>query len=125
MPSEITRRVIKHRAARGIVRVEVEVPTAEDAAAVRRFARERRSAHQVAIVQAVQAEPNTEAEPLTQIIGRLDSRRHALLRLFAAGLAAADTPALIARAERIARNYVDVATAQQRTGGPRQEGRGV
>lgn len=42
MASEITQRVKKHRADRGIVWGEVEVPDAEDAAAVRRFAREQR-----------------------------------------------------------------------------------
>jgi hypothetical protein len=42
MPYEPTQRAMRHGAARGIIRVEVEVPSTEDAAAVRLFARECR-----------------------------------------------------------------------------------
>jgi hypothetical protein len=44
MASQTTERVKRHRLARGVVRVEVEVPNAEDALAVRRFAQSRREA---------------------------------------------------------------------------------
>lgn len=122
MASEITERVKKHRAERGIVRVEVEVPNAEDAAAVRRFARERRQGRGKPRNEGQEASSaiNT-SEPLASVIERIDGDRQAVLRLFAQGLAAAVTPELIARAERIARNFFEIAEMQGRAGGPKND----
>ena len=54
-----TERVRRHRASTGLIRVEVEVPVAADALAVRRFAQARRRA-----AEAVQGHP---AAPAAQV----------------------------------------------------------
>lgn len=113
MASDTTQRVKRHRIERGVVRVEVEVPSAEDAAAVRRFARERRDNSR----QARSAGPPTDrhedaGETLADLVERIGPDAMSALRVFATGLAITRTPELIARAERIARNYADIARAQ-------------
>lgn len=62
MASETTERVKRHRFARGIVRVEIEVPSTEDALAVRRFAQSRRQAAKHRAL-APQAELPAESPP--------------------------------------------------------------
>ncbi|MCF3948270.1 hypothetical protein [Acidiphilium iwatense] len=113
MASDTTQRVKRHRIERGVVRVEVEVPTAEDAAAVRRFARERRESGRQARPAASPTDRHEDAgETLADLIDRIGPNAMPALRVFAAGLATARTPELIARAGRIARNYADVARMQ-------------
>lgn len=124
MTSAATERVKRHRAARGIVRVEVEVLSAEDATAVRRFARERRDR--------ARRPGNRRApdgidggEPLESIIDRIGDRGRSVLALFAAGLVATNSAELIERAERIAMNFRDVADMHRRSSGPTIEGEGA
>jgi len=59
--SHVTSRVRRHRANAGLIRVEVEVPTAEDAHVVRRFAQARRRAAEGATVHEATAEPAATA----------------------------------------------------------------
>lgn len=114
MPSEPTQRAMRHRAARGIIRVEVEVPSTEDAATVRRFARECRERARWPDNCTRQAEING-AEPLESIIDRIGDRGRVALTVFAAGLAAANNAELIERSERIALNFRDAADMQRRS----------
>lgn len=124
MSSAATERVKRHRAARGIVRVEVEVSSTEDAIAVRRFARECRDR---ARRPSNRRPPDgiDGGEPLESIIDRIGDRGRAVLALFATGLAATTSAELIERAERIAMNFRDVADMQRRSSGPTIEGEGA
>jgi hypothetical protein len=104
--------------------VEVELPSVEDAAAVRRFARERR--------ERARRPDNRRSpdgidggEPLESLIDRICDRGRVALTVFAAGLAAASSAELIARAERIAHNFRDVADMQRRSSGPTIESEGA
>lgn len=125
MASDTTQRVKRHRIERGVVRVEVEVPSAEDAAAVRRFARERREANRRARPAASPTDRHDDVgETLADVIERIGPNAMPALRVFAAGLAITRTPDLIARAERIARNYMYVARMQDHPGVQGSEGRG-
>jgi hypothetical protein len=102
----------------------VEVPSAEDAAAVRRSARERRERSRRPTLR--KPEPTIEiGDDLNCLIDQIDDRGRVALTAFAAGLAAASSAELIARAERIAHNFRDVADAQGRSGRPRIEGEGT
>ncbi len=124
MVTETTARVRKHRAARAAILVEVELPSIDDAAAVRRFARECRDRAR----RPGNCRPPDGidgGEPLESIIDRIGDRGRSVLALFAAGLAATNSAELIERAERIAMNFRDVADMQRRSSGPTIEGEGV
>jgi len=110
MASEATERVKRHRIARGIVRVEVEVPSAEDALAVRRFAQNRRQAAKRPLPTRP-ADPPTgpSAGGLEAVLGQLPPGGRAALERFARALARAATPALIARAATMAAILEDAA----------------
>lgn len=110
MASDTTERVKRHRIARGIVRVEVEVPSAEDALAVRRFAQSRRQAAKRSL-PAPQAEPRAEPprSGLQAVLARLPPAGLAALERFANALARAGTPSLIERAASMAAILEDAA----------------
>jgi hypothetical protein len=59
--NQSTSRVQRHRANAGLIRVEVEVPTAEDAHTVRRFAQARRRAAASTTVHEGMVEPTAKA----------------------------------------------------------------
>jgi len=65
-----TDRVRQHRATAGVIPVEVEVPTREDALMVRRFARMRRRATETPLpaVAAQPATPGTSANELGAVL---------------------------------------------------------
>jgi len=100
--TETTLRVRRHREARRLVRVEVEVPTAEDAAAIRHFAAERRAGTPANAAGLLPDDPTLDA----------DARR--AIRLFAAAVAKAANPEAIARALRVAANFSDAIDYQAR-----------
>jgi hypothetical protein len=115
--STVTERVKQHRARRALIRVEVEVPTIEDARAVRSFAQQRRNIAGVPVRSGAarytpQAEPAEALDVLLEAVGQ-DAMQ--ALRIFIAGLAQARTRNLIVRAERVAANFADAATRQART----------
>ena len=121
MASETTERVKRHRTARGIVRCEVEVPSTEDALAVRRFAQGRRQAAKRGAL-AWQAERPAELPSggLEAVLGRLPPGGQAAIERFARALARAATPALIERAATMAvilENAADRALAVAAIGG--------
>src|SRR4030081_2146616 len=113
MPAEVTKRVKQHREERGLFRVEVEVPSAEDVATVKRFARLRRSEARGAQTSIVKDASNAPVS-LEDLIGSLAPAVLPALKRFAAGLALAKSKALIERAHRISANFADTATAQSR-----------
>jgi len=110
MTSDTTERVKRHRIARGIVRVEVEVPSAEDALAVRRFARSRRQSAKRSL-PAPQAAPRAESprSGLQAVLAQLPPTGLAALERFANALAKAATPNLIERAASMAAILEDAA----------------
>jgi hypothetical protein len=101
----------RHRETRKLIRVEVEVPTTEDAVAVRRFAQERRrsSAKPKTPASTPQERPVVASEPLEAILLGLTGEALETLRIFAEGLKRAPTPELLARGWRVASNYRDAA----------------
>jgi hypothetical protein len=105
-----TLRVRRHRAARQLVRVEVEVPTAEDARTIRHFAAERRAGSPAAVASLM---------PDDTALGEYPRRA---IRLFAAAVAKAANPEAIARALRVAANFSDAVDyqARMRDGDPAQ-----
>jgi hypothetical protein len=105
MPACSTERVRRYRATRAAVRVEVEVPTQDDALAVKRFARQRRQA-------AAHPAPTTPTAHssdanLTNLIADLTPAARAAVETFVQALAAAPDRDLIERAGRVAANYED------------------
>ena len=126
MASDTTERVKRHRIARGIVRVEVEVPGAEDALAVRRFAQSRRQAAKRSGA-APQAEPPAEQPQgsLEAVLARLPPAGLAALERFANALARAATPSLIERAASMAAILEDAAERALAAAAIDGEGRGA
>lgn len=126
MASETTERVKRHRLARGTVRVEVEVPSAEDALAVRRFAQSRRQAAKRSVT-APQAEPPAEPRrgSLEAVLARLPPTGLAALERFANALARAATPSLIERAASMAAILEDAAERALTAAAIEGEGRAI
>jgi len=100
--ADATLRVRRHREARRLVRVEVEVPAEADAAAIRHFAAERRAGAPASVAGLLPDDPTLDA----------DARR--AIRLFAAAVAKAANPEAIARALRVAANFSDAIDYQAR-----------
>ncbi|SHF44858.1 hypothetical protein [Acidocella aminolytica] len=100
-----TERVRRYRANRDVVRVEVEVPTQDDALAVKRFARQRReaAAHPMSIMSAVPP----SSDNLADVIAELSPAARAAVETFARAVATAAEHDLIDRAVRVATNYDD------------------
>ncbi|MDB5361253.1 MAG: hypothetical protein JWO51_2550 [Rhodospirillales bacterium] len=105
---DATLRVRRHREKRAFVRVEVEVPTAEDATAIRRFAAEQRAG---ATSTAVPSGKATSIDALSLAVNG-DARRAILI--FAAAVGKAANPEAIARALRVATNFSDAVDYQAR-----------
>jgi len=108
-----TRRVRQHRARAGLIRVEVEVPTQDDARAVRRFAQARRRARETT--------PPSEAPPPTAaptdvmaMLAAMDAERREISLLFARALMQTGAPDMLARGRRVALNFAD-AVSQRRS----------
>ena len=114
--SDSKERVKRHRASRKYIRVEVEVPTPDDAAAVRRFAQERRRhparIHPPAPLPGEVA--TAKSETLDAILPALNPEAMEALRIFAVGLQQGQTPSLLARALRVAANFRDAVEMQSK-----------
>jgi len=106
-----TRRVRQHRERAGLIRVEVEVPTPDDALAVRRFAQARRRAKETP-APAAPSPPAATADTGT-ILAAMDIDRQEIVLLFAQALAQTTAPDLLARGRRVALNFAE-AVAQGR-----------
>lgn len=100
--AETTLRVRRHREARQLIRVEVEVPAGTDAALIRHFAAERRAGTPAGAVGLI-----PEDAALAD-----DARR--AIRLFATAVAKASNPKAVARALRVAQNFSAVIDYQAR-----------
>jgi hypothetical protein len=114
--SKATRRVRQHRATAGMVRVEVEVPTPEDALAVRRFARAHRRARArtpLPTADASSAPAATPPDDLVAFLAGMDAARQAIALQFWQALAQTTDPDMLARGRRVALNFAD-AVAQRR-----------
>jgi hypothetical protein len=101
--SATTSRVRQHRATAGMVRVEVEVPTQEDALVVRRFAQARRRSRETAPTPTEDASSGlfaTTADDLAAVLAGIDTVRQAIALQFGQALAGATDPDLLARPSR-------------------------
>jgi hypothetical protein len=105
-----TSRVRQHRATAGVLRVEVEVPTREDALAVRRFAQARRRTKDT-VPQSIAGAPlaSTAAirDELVAILADMDAARHEIALLFGQALSQAADPHMLERGRRVALNFAD------------------
>jgi hypothetical protein len=118
-----TSRVRRHRANAGLIRVEVEVPTAEDAHAVRRFAQARRRAAASATVHEATAEPAAKVgDGLDILLADLDDARRGIAVQFSQALSRAVDPDMLARARRVALNFADAVAQRVRDARLRDEG---
>lgn len=119
MTTGSTDRVRRHRAARSAIRVEVEVPTPDDALAVKRFARDRRHGHRPAPAAPPMEIGSIDREQLAASVVNLSTQHLVALRLFIAGLEGAQSAELVERANRVAATFHD---AVQRVAGGRRVG---
>ena len=113
--SAATNRVRQHRATSGMIRVEVEVPTPEDALAVRRFAQARRRAKETPPPPPAGMSPASTASArgnLAAVTVDMDAVRQGIVLLFGQALAQATDPDMLARGRRVALNFAD-AVAQR------------
>lgn len=118
-----TSRVRRHRANAGLIRVEVEVPTAEDAHAVRRFAQARRRAAGDAAVHEATAEPAAKpGEGLDARFADLDDARRDIAMQFSQALRRAVDPDMLARGRRVALNFADAVAQRIKDGALHDEG---
>lgn len=111
-----TDRVRQHRATAGVIRVEVEVPTREDALMVRRFARTRRRATETPL-PAVGTQPAaaaTAANELGAVLATMDAVRQAIMLKFGEALADATEPDMLTRGQRVALNFADFVAQRHR-----------
>jgi hypothetical protein len=111
-----TGRVRRHRATAGLIRVEVEVPTREDALAVRRFAQARRRAGDRMSLPPADASPVPTAatsNDLATLLADMDTARQGIALQFAQTLTQTMDPDMLARGRRVALNFAD-AVAQRR-----------
>jgi hypothetical protein len=114
--SAATNRVRQHRATAGMIRVEVEVPTGDDALTVRRFAQARRRASDrpsAPAMDASTAPTGGNPDDLAGVLTGMDTARQAVALLFGQALARTTDPDMLARGRRIALNFAD-AVAQRR-----------
>ena len=104
-------------------RVEVEVPTAEDAHAVRRFAHARRRATDGATVHEATAEPAAKAgEGPDALLADPDDARRDIAIQFSQALRRATDPDMLARGRRVALNFADAVAQRARDAALREEG---
>jgi hypothetical protein len=125
MASRTTERVKRHRLTRGVVRVEVEVPTAADALAVRRFAQSRREAARGQMTSAPTDLAEVEAPQvgLETVLGHLSPTGRIVVERFANVLARAPIQAVIDRAAGMAAILEDAAIRASSVGTTGSEGR--
>ena len=109
--SAATRRVRQHRATAGLIRVEVEVPTRDDALAVRRFAQVRRRANETS-PPAVEMLPASTATDVAAVLMGMDAARQEIALLFGRALTQAADPDMLMRGRRVALNFA-AAVAQR------------
>lgn len=104
-----TARVRRYRATRTAIRVEVEVPTPDDALAIKRFARQRRNAGPRGAPDsgAPPAAAAADRDHVAALVAALPADALAAMQTFAEALSDAGTPELLARAERVAATYHD------------------
>ena len=115
--SAATNRVRQHRATAGMIRVEVEVPTRDDALAVRRFAQVRRRAKESTPLPATAALPAPTAgnpDDLAAVLRGMDAARQAVALLFRQALAQTTDPDMLARGRRVALNFSDAVEKHRR-----------
>jgi hypothetical protein len=113
----VTNRVKRHRATAGVSRVEVEVPTREDALAVRRFAQARRRASERLPLPAVDASPAptaTTRDDLAAVLAGMDAVRQAIALQFGHALTQTTDPDMLARGRRVALNFADAVARRRR-----------
>jgi hypothetical protein len=112
--SQATDRVRRHRATAGLIRVEVEVPTPEDALAVRGFAQARRRiADRASAIHEALPETATTGEALEAFLAALDGARRDVVMQFGQALAQATDPDMLARGRRVALNFADAVTQRR------------
>ena len=100
-----------------MIRVEVEVPTREDAFAVRRFAQAaRRARHRAPSRPLTRRLPELTAtrDELVAILADMDAARQATVLLFGEALAQATEPDMLARGRRVALNFADAVALRRR-----------
>jgi hypothetical protein len=98
-----------------MIRVEVEVPSQEDALAVRRFAQARRRATKTTPQPAVDTSRASTASARgdpAAVATDMGAARHEIASLFGQALAQATDPDILARGRRVALNFAD-AVAQR------------
>jgi len=121
--NQATSRVRRHRANAGLIRVEVEVPTAEDAHAVRRFAQACRRAADGATFHEATAEPAAKAgEAQDALLADLDDVRRAIAIQFSQALRRAADPDMLARGRRVVLNFADAVAQRIKDRALRDEG---
>ena len=108
-----TRRVRRHREWAGLIRVEVEVPTPDDALAVRRFAQARRRARGTASSSDASA-PTAMPTDIAATLAAMDADRREIALQFAQTLVQTTAPDLLARGRRVALNFADVVAQRRR-----------
>jgi hypothetical protein len=111
--SGVTTRVKRHRQTTGLIRVEVEVPTRDDAAAVCRFAQARRRAREN--TRSLSDDVSPAAAPggdLATILAGMDAERWAIVAQFARALGQTTDRDVLARGRRVALNFA-AAVAQR------------
>jgi len=104
-PDLSSERVRRHRAKRALIRVEVEVPTKDDANSIRRFAEARRQ-NAAGNLTTAPIEPNL---PLALLIGMLDEPSQTIVAAFTASLVRTGSVAIRSRAARMALTLADAA----------------
>jgi hypothetical protein len=115
--SAATNRVRQHRATAGMFRVEVEVPTQEDALAVRRFAQARRRSKDKVpqpIANAPGAAIAATRDELVAILADMDAAQQAIVLLFGHALVQTADPDMLERGRRVALNFADAVTQRRR-----------
>jgi hypothetical protein len=115
--SATTSRVRRHRATAGMVRVEVEVPTQEDALAVRRFAQARRRSRETVPIPTDDTSSGSSAttsDDLAATLAGMEPMRQAIALQFGQALAGATDPDMLARGRRVALNFVDAVARRGR-----------
>jgi hypothetical protein len=120
--NQATSRVRRHRANAGRIRVEVEVPTAEDAYEVRRFAQARRRIADGAAVHEATAKPAAKAgEGPDALLADLEDARRDIAIQFSQALRRAVDPDMLARGRRVALNFADAVAQRIKDGTLRDE----
>jgi hypothetical protein len=110
--SLVTTRVRRHRPSAALIRIEVEVPTTEDALAVRRFAQARRRTTGKTATYDAPRKVTAIAKSLEAFMADLDDTRREIAMQFSQALTEATDPEMVARGRRVALNFAD-AVAQR------------